>query len=104
MIIKVFNNKKDEVLYPTDFGLDYIAPELIHGGGTLGAAGDIFINVLESREPTARTEVVCANAALGIQCFEPSRNILECVKLAENSLYGGKALRSFITYRKYSNN
>lgn len=101
---KIFNNQKDEVLYPTDFGLEYVSPESIHGGETLDVAKDIFMDVLDSKEPTVRTEVVCANAALGIQCFEPTRDIRECVQIAENSLLGGKALHSFNMYRKYSNN
>jgi anthranilate phosphoribosyltransferase len=69
-------------------------PTDLHGGKTVTEAADIFLSVLEGNGTNAQNNVVIANAQLAIKCYYPSKSLEECRVMAEDSLYGGKALRS----------
>jgi anthranilate phosphoribosyltransferase len=95
--VKVKTPHNEQVITPSDFGKNRLAPEQIFGGDTIEAAASIFINVLEGNGTLAQNDAVAVNTALGIRCYKPNATLLECVVEAEESLQSGKALTSFKT-------
>ena len=86
------NNKEEGMLSPSDFGFEKIAQEKLFGGNSVEEAAKIFMNVLEGKGTVEQTNVVVANAALGLNVVFPEKELKECVALAAESLKGGKAL------------
>ena len=89
---RVISNNFDGILAPQDFGKKIIPAVALAGGDSVKAAADIFLAVLSNEGSKAQEDAVVANAALGIQCFDQSKSLLECVQEAQESLTSGKAL------------
>ncbi|MDD2246710.1 MAG: anthranilate phosphoribosyltransferase [Proteiniphilum sp.] len=89
---KVVSNKGEQLLAPEDLGFSRVAQEALYGGDTPEEAAQIFRNVLNCRATDAQMNAVLVNAAFGIQTIEQERPIGECLQMAEDSLYGKKAL------------
>jgi anthranilate phosphoribosyltransferase len=85
----------DRIVSPTEFGYRQTAPEALSGGASVQEASVIFNNILEGRGTEPQNEVVLANAELALQCYFPSRSLEACRELAKDSLFGGKANKSF---------
>ncbi len=86
------NNKKEGNISPADFGFDKITPEKLFGGNSVEEAAKIFLNILEGKGTNEQTNVVVANAALGLNVVFPEKELKECVALAIESLKSGNAL------------
>ncbi|MCG6187218.1 anthranilate phosphoribosyltransferase [Maribellus maritimus] len=86
------NNKKEGNISPSEFGFEKITPEKLFGGNSVEEAATIFMNVLEGKATNEQTNVVVANAALGLNVVFPEKDLIECVKIAAESLKSGKAL------------
>lgn len=97
---KVATNNYERVFSPADLGFVPATPEELVGGANEDEAAEIFDAVLENRALPAQKNVVLANAAFGIQVMEKGRkSIEECVEIARESIYSGKALA---TFRKFA--
>jgi anthranilate phosphoribosyltransferase len=92
---KYFTNKGEGILGTEDFRLDDVSPEEIFGGEQIQDAAAIFSSVLENKGSKAQTNVVIANAALGIHCFDFNKSLEECALEARESIESGKALERF---------
>ncbi len=86
------NNKAEGFLSNKDFGVEKIAPEKLYGGNSVEEAAKIFINILEGKGTEEQTNVVVANAAVGLNVVFPNKKLYECVDMANESLKSGKAL------------
>ena len=86
------NNKKEGNISPEAFGFDKITPEKLFGGNSVEEAAKIFLNILEGKGTNEQTNVVVANAALGLNVVFPEKELKECVALAIESLKSGNAL------------
>ena len=100
----------DEVSLTSDFkyivdGVEQIvSPELLHyemsnphelrGGKTVDEAALLFRSILEGKGTKTQNNVVIVNSQLAIKCYHPSKSLDECRNMAEESLFGGKALES----------
>jgi anthranilate phosphoribosyltransferase len=91
---KVIGNNMESIINSKDFGLGQYEASGIYGGQSVAEAGRIFTDILERNGTRAQEDVVIANAALAVQCFEPNRPLLECVIDVRDSLYNGSALRA----------
>lgn len=89
---KVVSNKGEQLLAPEDLGFSRVAQEALYGGDTPEEAAQIFRNVLNCRATDAQMNAVLVNAAFGIQTIDQEKPIGECLQMAEDSLYGKKAL------------
>ncbi len=98
---KLITQKSELLLAPEDMGLYRLSPEDLWGGNTVEEAGAIFVQVLEGKGTEAQNSVVCANAALGIQCARPELSLDEALAMAKESLHSGQALRSFKALLQY---
>ncbi len=87
----MINNKGEHLISTHELGFRTIKQEDIFGGSTIEEAAKIFMNVLENKGTEAQKNVVLANAAQAIQCFELDKSISECTALANESLVSGKA-------------
>jgi len=91
---KVITNKYDFLAPPSYFGLATYSPEDIFGGDTIESAAKIFVDVLDGKGTNAQNDVVIANSAVAIQCFDQEKPIDDAVDEARESLKSGKAKRA----------
>ena len=92
---KVYNNTGEYILESQDFGLSILTPDQIKGGKSIEENSKIFLSVLEGTSTKAQKEVVLANTALALQTIYPTKNLIECVAIANESLDSKKALNTF---------
>ena len=92
---KLITNKLELLVEPTYFGFAKYYQDDIFGGDTILQAAQIFIDILDNKGTKAQNDVVIANAALAIQCFDQMKDINECVSEASTSLESGNAKRAF---------
>jgi anthranilate phosphoribosyltransferase len=86
------NNQKEGNISPEEFGFEKIIPEKLFGGNSVEEAAKIFLNILEGKGTKEQTNVVVANAALGINVVFPEKELKECVEIATESIQSGMAL------------
>ena len=87
------SKSEDKLVSASEFGLPPIAPEKLFGGESIEDAAKIFIDILKSKGTTEQTNVVLANAAVGLQVVFPGKTLTECVEMARESLLSGNALK-----------
>jgi len=89
---KIISNKEEYIASPDYFRMETYAPEDIFGGDTIESAAKIFVDVLSDSCTPAQKDVVIANSAVAIQCFDQNKDIMECVAEARSSIESGMAL------------
>lgn len=93
--VKLITNQAEQLVDSSYFGLPKYRQEDIFGGDTIEEAANIFKNIIDGNGTQAQNDVVLANAALAIQCFDQRKDILECVDESRESLNGRKAKVAF---------
>lgn len=88
---KIINKNEEFLASPSYFGLPTYTAEDIYGGDTIESAAKIFIDLLDGNGTQAQEDVVIANSASAIQCFDENKPIVDCVAEARESLKTGKA-------------
>lgn len=91
---KAISNKGESLLSPEDVGYKTQKQEDIFGGESVKDAAKIFIDVLNNECTAEQKNVVLANAAFAIQCFETNKSLTECIAIADESLLSGKAFNT----------
>jgi anthranilate phosphoribosyltransferase len=86
-------NHREGYLTPGDFKLEKVNPHTIYGGDSIDKAAAIFLQILEGRGTREQNSVALANAALGLNLVKPEKNLSECVEIASESLFSGKAMQ-----------
>lgn len=89
---RIAEKGREMELSPADFGMALIEPGKLFGGNTVEEAAQIFLNVLEGKAGSEQTNVVLANAAMGLNLVHPEKPLTDCVEIARESLDSGKAL------------
>lgn len=89
---KMITKTKEEIIDHKYFGFDQWSLADLHGGATIPDAAEIFVKILNNSGSKAQNQVVIANAATAIQCFDSQKSISDCVAEAEESLRSGRAL------------
>ncbi len=84
----------EEIINAQSFGLSTLSLSAIAGGEGVEDAKRIFLNVLTNDCTTAQRQVVLANSAIAIRCFEPQKPIVECYEVAQASLESGRAYQT----------
>ena len=79
------------LLYPRDIGMPKYNHEALHGGESIEAAAAIFLDILQGNGSPAQNDVVIANAAYAIRCFESNFPIEKCIDKAKSALMSGKS-------------
>ncbi|GAA0873139.1 anthranilate phosphoribosyltransferase [Gangjinia marincola] len=98
---KAIGNGKEQMLQPTDFGVETIAQNDIYGGESVQESAAIFLKVIQGNGTTAQTNVVCANAGMAIATardLTPQQGFDQ----AKEALLSGKALNTLKTLQALS--
>lgn len=95
--VKMLTNREEKIITPESLSLPKYRAEELSGGKSIEEAARIFMNVLEGKATDAQTDVVIANAAMGIKCLDLEKSVDECVTLARESINSGKALKALKT-------
>lgn len=88
---KIINKNEEFLASPSYFGLPTYEAKDIFGGDTIESAANIFVSILDGKGTQAQEDVVIANSATAIQCFDENKPISDCVAEARTSLQSGKA-------------
>jgi len=91
---KYIFNGTDQIISPESLNYERTIPSDLNGGKTVDEAAEIFINILKGKGTKAENNVVTANTQIAVKCFFPSKSHDECREIAEDSLFGGKALKA----------
>ena len=90
----MIRNSGEFIFEPHHFGYKSVTKDSISGGNSVKESAFIFKSILEGNGSEEQNNVVCANAAMAISTSK-KLNIDESIKIAEDSLYNKKALKSF---------
>ncbi|MDX1471710.1 MAG: anthranilate phosphoribosyltransferase, partial [Flavobacteriaceae bacterium] len=90
---KVLSSDSEQMLNPSDFKIEQLKQEQLHGGTDVPQSAKIFTEVLNGRGNDAQNNVVCANAALAIKTAT-NQSLEDSFESAKDSLLGLKALNS----------
>jgi len=88
---KVIDQSGERLMEPEDLNLQRRAQEEIKGGKTIEESAAIFQTVLDGRGSAAQNEVVMANAATAISCFDDEMSFEDAIGKARVSLESGAA-------------
>lgn len=94
---KILTRNDEQIVSPTDLGLNTFKQEELSGGNTVEDAARIFLSVLENNSSKAQKEVAIANAGMALYCADNSLGLRGATEKARESLESGKALLSFKT-------
>ncbi len=92
---KVIIRNSEQIINPADLNMNRYQHDDLKGGKSVSEAAEIFNNILENKGTRAQTDVVIANAAMGLKAYYPQRSLVDCVDLARESLERGKAKKAF---------
>lgn len=93
---KIFSRDGEKIYSASNFGFENILPETIFGGSTPKEAAQIFRDILEGKGSEAQNAVVLANAAMALAGTQKYGSYTDCLELAKESLYRGKALEKLL--------
>lgn len=92
---KHISNQGESIISPKEIGFSYLNETDIYGGTSIKDAAKIFTDIIENKGTVAQNNVVIANAAFAIQCFEPEKSLTDCQSIALESLKSEAALNTF---------
>lgn len=89
---KIITKSGENIYSAEDLGFKTINPEDIIAGETPEETAKIFRNILEGKGTEAQNAVILANAAVALHHTNKFGNYDDCLNLAKESLFEGKAL------------
>ncbi len=92
---KMIGKRSEKLINPEDFGVQKVQANELLGGATIPEMAAIFKRVLDGEGTRVQNNVVCANAAVAINCVYPELGLETAFNLADESLKSKKALASF---------
>ncbi len=92
--VKVVSPEKEYILEAKQIDSVNLNPQELLGGRTIDDAVNIFTNILQGNGTSAQNTVVCANAAMAIQCYKPDQSYKDCFSEAQESLYSNRAYQT----------
>ncbi|WP_339609919.1 anthranilate phosphoribosyltransferase [uncultured Planktosalinus sp.] len=94
---KIITQEEEYITDAEDFGFEKVTQQEIHGGDTIEESASIFKTILDGKGTQAQNQVVLANAAVAIQCYQDKLDRETALQLAVESLLGGKAKQTLKT-------
>jgi anthranilate phosphoribosyltransferase len=95
--VKLIKSHEELLATPSYFNMKKLKPEEIFGGNTIDSAAQIFQEVIRGNGTQAQTDVIVANSALAIQCFDFEKSIEDCIEEARESIHSGRAHKALTT-------
>jgi len=90
----VLKPEEERLMYPHEFDARVLKQEEIFGGDTIEEAVSLFKDIIQNKGTEAQEKVVLANAALAIQTFDRTKDILTCQDEAREALKTGAAFQA----------
>ncbi len=90
---KIITKNGEEIYSAEDLGFESVTAESIQAGKTTQETAQIFRNVLNGKGTESQNSVVLANASVALYHTHKFGNYDDCLLLAQESLFGGKALK-----------
>lgn len=91
---KIITKSGENIYSAEDLGFKNINPQNIQAGQTPDETAEIFKNILKGKGTESQNSVVLANAAVALHHTNKLGDYEDCLNLAKESLFGGKALNS----------
>jgi anthranilate phosphoribosyltransferase len=92
---KVVSARGEQVVTAATLGMPTYTVSDLAGGQTVAESATLFLQVLDNEGTPAQRDVVTANAALAIQCADPSLSLSDALAVARESLASGAARGAF---------
>jgi len=92
---KIITKEGEQIFSTLDLGFEAVPAESIQAGSTIRETAEIFKNILKGKGTPQQNAVVLVNAAVALFHTGKFGNYENCLVLAKESLYSGKALNSF---------
>lgn len=92
---RVITNAGEQNYTPKDFHSNTLKQSDLYGGKTVKEAADLFVKVIKGEGTEAQSNVIKANAALGIKCAGKYNSLEDSYQAATESLESGKAYEVF---------
>jgi anthranilate phosphoribosyltransferase len=92
---KIITKEGEKVYSTSDLDFEPITAESIQAGSSIQETAEIFKNILQGKGTSQQNAVVLVNAAVALLHTKKFGDYNECLTLAKESLYSGKALNSF---------
>lgn len=90
---KIIDQYGEYIYSAEDLGFQQIPEKALYAGETKEEAAKIFLNLLNGEAAPEQNAVVLANAAIALYTTKKYGTYKDCLRLAEDSLYSGKAKR-----------
>ncbi len=91
---KIVSPQSEYIFDPTISTHTQVTQDDILGGNSIEEAKNIFTTIIGGGGTEAQNAVVCANAALAIQCYDQNKSFADAYAEAHESLNSKKALTS----------
>ena len=91
---KMISNYEEELLSPEKINFPRLSSEELKGGKNVEESVKIFLNILEGNGTKAQKAVVIVNSGMALRKLFHGKSLPEYFELAEESLLGGKALKT----------
>lgn len=92
---KIITKEGEKVYSTSDLDFEPVTAESIQAGSSIQETAEIFKNILQGKGTSQQNAVVLVNAAIALFHTKKFGDYNECLTLAKESLYSGKALNSF---------
>lgn len=91
---KIITKKGEKIYSAADLGFHSVSPESIKAAGTPEETAELFRNILRGKGTEQQNAVVLANAAVALYHTDKFGSYDDCLLMAKESLFAGKALKS----------
>ena len=91
---KIITKEGEKIYSAEELGFATVTPESIGAGKSTQETAKIFRNILEGKGTESQNAVVLANVAVALHHTNKFGNYENCLNLAKESLFNGKALNS----------
>lgn len=91
---KVYTQKGEQVVSPSDFALTGITEQSLFGGDTVAEAAQIFTNIISGNGTREQNEVLALNSAYAINCYT-GKSVSDCQLMAREVIQAGKVKTLF---------
>lgn len=92
---KIITKEGEKVYSTSDLDFEPVTAESIQAGSSIQETAEIFKNILQGKGTSQQNAVVLVNAAIALFHTKRLGDYNECLTLAKESLYSGKAMNSF---------
>ncbi len=92
---RVLGGDTDFLVHANLFGANPLLPTSIYAGKSVADSAEILKNILNGKGTLAQNQVVAANVALALQCFQPKTSLIDLFHESLEFIFSGESGRKF---------